>query len=405
MKSSKYFIFFLLWLAGIDSFAQRITWIRARSISDWERILGMAGNTQMGIFVQVCSEWSQICLNMNNVVLRDRQIVTEINRHFIPVQIDGDSDFGQLWIKHYSLPGYPVHLYMNSTENILVRLEGAQDRETMIASTRRATRLLTLYPQLQRGFIDGSLSIKGFNELLRIETDNNGIEASRPIFDEFRKKFGPQLLADSSALFWISVFGLETDDPLFDEIIQNRSKSNGLKNFRFDDFLNASLNLNLRLAVRDTSDERLEKVLKRLIPLMTNDSAQQRKRSIQTRKLFYYDTHNAEKFYQALTEEYADSSAESKRRGYLQTANDLMETRTDLAWATITVKMLREAIAISDDMNARVGLAGALTLAKEFDQAVQQLNLARQMTNDSSFRAEIDNMIQRVRQIQLQHQQ
>ncbi|MFN4299491.1 MAG: hypothetical protein ACK4EX_07145 [Thermaurantimonas sp.] len=395
----------MMLIIGWEGTAQRITWIRARSINDWERVLGMAGNTQMGIFVQVCSEWSQICMNMNNIVLRDRQLVTEINKRFIPVQIDGDSDFGQLWIKYYALPGYPVHLFMNAKENILIRLNGAQDRETMLASVRRASVLITLYPQLQSGFIAGSLSMKGFNELLQIETDNNGIEASRPIFEEYKKKFGNQLLTDSNGLRWISTFGLDLDDSLFTEIIKKSSLYKAEKTFRYEDFLNASLNLNLRKAVQDSSEMHLSNIVVRLLPLIAKDSIQERKLGFKTKKLFYYDTYNAEKFYQTLEEEYADSSAESKRRDYIQTANELMETRTTLPWANITVKILREAIAIKDDMNARIGLAGALTLAKEFDQAVQQLNLARQMTNDSFFRAEIDNMIQRVRQIQLQNQQ
>ncbi|GCD77440.1 hypothetical protein JCM31826_09220 [Thermaurantimonas aggregans] len=405
MKFSKYLLIFLMLITGWEVTAQRISWIHARSIDDWERVLGIAGNTQMGIFVQVCSEWSKICLNMNNIVLRDRELVKEINKRFIPVQIDGDSDFGQLWIKYYSLPGYPVHLFMNAKENILIRLNGAQDRETMLASVRRAGVLIALYPQLQSGFIAGTLSMKGFNELLQIETDNNGIEASRPIFEEFIKKFGNQLLTDSNGLRWISIFGLDLNDPLFTEITNNSSIYKSQKTFQFEDFLNASLNLNLRKAVQDSSEKQLSNILIHLIPLLAKDSVELRKLRLKTQKLFYYDTYNAEKFYQTLEEEYADSSAESKRRDYIQTANDLMETRTTLPWATTTVKILREAIAIKDDMNARIGLAGALTLAKEYDQAVQQLNLARQMTNDSFFRAEIDNMIQRVRQIQLQNQQ
>lgn len=399
-------ILFVLLFASNQIYAQRIEWIRARNLNDWERILRMAGNTEMGIFVQVCSEWSQICLNMNNFVLRDRQLVTELNRRFIPVQIDGDSDFGQLWIRHYSLPGYPVHLFMNSAENVLIRLNGAQDRETIRESTRRATTLLTLYPQLQSAYIAGQLSARGYSELMRIEIDNNGVDATRPIFRDYIAKFGSELLQDSVALGWISVFGLDVQDNLFGEIVNRLSTLTLQPSFNLREFLDASLNVSLQRAVRDSSEAQLGLILDQLIPLKaTADSVAANRLRIQTRKLFYFDTNNPEKFFQALTEEFADSSAESRRSGFNETASELMDSRSGEQWAAVAVRIMQEVIAIRDDMNARIGLAGALTMAREFDQAVQQLNVARQLTNDSLFRAEIDNMIQRVRRMQLGNQQ
>lgn len=384
--------------------AQRIDWIRARGISDWERVLQMAGNTQMGLFVQVCSEWSQICLNMNTVVLRDRELSREVNRQFIPVQIDGDSDFGQLWIRHYSLPGYPVHLFMNAAENILIRLNGAQDRQTILESARRASTLLTLYPQLQNGYVSGSLSARGFNELMRIEVDNHGLEATRPIFKDYISKFGNDLLEDTIGLKWISLFGLDVNDPFFDKIEQNFKNLSKNPTFNAQSFFEASLNVSLQRAVRDTSEDQLEQILNRLIPLHTSSPTEISKIRSQTRKLFYFDTNNPEKFLETLQEEYKDSTNTSRRRALIEVATELMDSRTTPEWGRVTVKIMQQVISISDDMNARIGLAGALTLAKEYDEAVQQLNLARQMTNDSMFRSEIDNMIQRVRRMQLENQ-
>ncbi len=384
--------------------AQRIDWIRVRNISEWERILQMAGNTQMGLFVQVCSEWSQICLNMNNVVLRDREIVREVNRRFIPVQIDGDSDFGQLWIRHYSLPGYPIHLFLNASENVLIRLDGAQDRETILASIRRASTLLTLYPQLQSGYVSGSLSARGFNELMRIEVDNHGLEATRPIFNDYIAKFGSSLLEDTAGLEWISLFGLRVDDPFFDIIEQNISKLSKNSAFNVKSFFEASLNVNLQRAVRDSSEEQLERTLQRLIPLYTSSPVERSRIHIQTRKLFYFDTNNPEKFLETLKEEYKDSTNTSRRAAYLEVATELMDSRTNTEWGKVIVQIMQDVLSIRDDMNARIGLAGALTLAREYDEAVRQLNIARQMTNDSMFRSEIDNMIQRVRRIQLENQ-
>ncbi|MFN3951670.1 MAG: hypothetical protein ACK4KT_04605 [Thermaurantimonas sp.] len=387
---------------GTEAKAQRIDWIRARSISEWENILQLAGNTQMGLFVQVCSDWSQICLNMNNVVLRDRELVREINRRFIPVQIDGDSDFGQLWIRHYALPGYPVHLFIDAAENILIRLYGAQDRETILASIGRASTLLTLYPQLQNGYISGSLSARGFNELIRIEVDNHDLEAARPIFKDYISKFGSNLLEDTAGLQWISLFGLDVDDPFFDTIERNFKIISKHTAFNAQSFFDASLNISLQRAVRDSSEEQLERILQRLIPLSSSPEKISKIR-LQTRKLFYFDTNNPEKFLETLREEYKDSTNASRRAAYLEVATELMDSRTDPQWGKVTVQIMQDVLSIRDDMNARIGLAGALTLAREYDEAVRQLNIARQMTNDSMFRSEIDNMIQRVRRIQLEN--
>lgn len=406
MNLSRYFLTLIILFTVISEISgQRIDWIRVRNINEWERVLQMAGNTQMGLFVQVCSEWSQICLNMNTVVLRNREIAKEINKQFIPVQIDGDSDFGQLWIRHYSLPGYPVHLFLNSSENVLIRLDGAQDSESMLASIRRASTLLTLYPQLRSGYISGTLSARGFNELMRIEIDNHGLESTRPIFRDYISKFGTDLLSDSMGLVWISTFGLDINDPLFREI--EKKFENLSKNPAFDvqSFYEASLNTNLQNAVRDSSEEHLEKVLQRLIPLKTSSPEEIAKTRFQTRKLFYFDTNNPEKFLATLREEYADSTDKSRRRAFLETATEIMDTKKTPEWGSTTVKIMKDVIAIEDDLNARIGLAGALTLAKEYDDAIQQLNLARQMTNDSSFRSEIDNIIRRVRVMQLENQQ
>ncbi|KFD39855.1 hypothetical protein AT05_03910 [Schleiferia thermophila str. Yellowstone] len=381
--------------------AQRLDWIRARNINQWENVLRMAGNSGMGIFVQVCSEWSQICQNMNQVVLRDRTLIRELNKQFIPVQIDGDSEFGQLWIRHYNLPGYPVHLFMSAGEDLLLRLDGAQDREAMANAAQKAAKRLMLYPQLQSAYVAGGLSAKGFNELLLIEVDNHGVEASRPIFDDYVRKFDQALLSDTAGLMWISVFGLDLSDPLFARV---RNKWNLLDTSLFDrqSFYEASLNASLRRAVRDSSEEVVDMLIEQLVPLVATDNNQARKTGLQIRKLYYFDTNQPEKFFETLMTELKDSSAQSRREALVATANELLEARNTPEWGQIAARIMREVIGIKDDMNARIGLAGALTLAREYDQAIVQLNLARQMTNDREFRSEIDAMIQRVRIIQSQ---
>lgn len=389
----------LVILLQIDSYAQRrVRFIEVNTIEGWEDVLEMSKNNNRLLFINICSPWSEVCTFMRSNTFRDRELARFVMNDFIPVYIQGDSDFGEVWTDRYDVNAFPMMFYMTPGERVITRLEGYQEIQTIIDSGKRSLTVYREYPRLRRAYIEGGLSPRGWRELINLEIINEGQEGARPLFNEFIKQKEQSLWFNDENLKLIVTFGAAPGEDVFRWVVDNFERLRVNDNFNSRTFFDNSFNHTMALAVRINDINLLNRAEEELFRFSNLNSDEQRNMINEMYRTFYLRIGKWDAFASHVEKMASESSSEETVLAL--EARFIIENFFEEDALNAGIKLMKKSISLRDRFTKRQYLAEAHLKLKQFDEAVQVMQEAKDKIADPYDRYEVDDIIRQIREFE-----
>ncbi len=393
----------LIIILHLDAQAQRrVRFIEVDNIEEWEDILELSRNNKRLMFINVCSPWSEVCTYMRSNTFRDRELARFLGNDYIPVYIQGDSEFGSVWSDRYDVSAFPMMFYMTPGERIVARLEGFQETATIMDSGKRAMTVYREYPRLRRAYIEGGLSPKGFRELINLELANEGPESARPLFNELISGKSKDLWSNPENLKLIVTFGSAPGEDIFSYVIENREQLLMNDNFNKETYFENSFNHTMAIAVKNKDINLLKRAEEQLFLFTDLNSNEQREMIAEMYRTFHLQTGDWNAFREHV--EMMANSASSEETVLALEARFIIENFLEPDALNAAIKLMRKSIDMRDRFTKRQYLADAYLKLKDFDKAVAVLEEAKEKIRDPYDQYEVNELIRRIRQFEREEQ-
>jgi hypothetical protein len=395
-----FLISILVFSYTFDAEAQRrVRFINVSSIEDWEDILVLARNNQRLIYVHVCNDFAQICNSMRQITFRDRELASYLQEFFLPVYVDGNSEFGEVFRDRFDVSVYPVCLFITPGERVTRRLEGFQDRSTITEVGDRANIIYREYPRLREAFIEGGLSPSGLRTLIQLEVENEGTEAARPIFQHYIDSKPKDKWMEPHNLELISMFGSAPGEDVYNFVLENQDALRVKEGFEGLKYFENSYNRSLSLAIRNNDRSLLEKVETDIFIWSDDSNRAKLQMILEMYRTFYLRTENWDSYRQHVNK-MVESTSTNAETVFALEARFIIENFSNKKALEIAVELMDESIKSRNTLEKQLFSVQALVNMGQFDSAIERLLIIRAAISDPYDRPQIDQIISEVRRMQ-----
>jgi hypothetical protein len=393
---------FLIFALHIDMNAQRrVRFIEVSNIEEWEEVLETSRANRRLLFINVCSNWSEVCNFMSRNTFRDRELAKFITDDYVPVYIEAEGEFGEIWRDRYNADKFPVLVYMTPGERILTNLIGYQEKTTIMDSGRRAMTIYREYPRLRQAYIEKGLSSEGWRALISLELANEGPEGARPLFTEYIESKAKDRWDQGYNLELICTFGAAPGEDVYEYVKRNREQLRINPEFKADEYFENSFNHTMAVAVKKKDASILRKIEDDLFFWSDMNSDEKRDMVQEMYRTFYLRTGNWEKF-EEMINDLADRASSGRETILALEARFLIENFMEPEAINVAIRLMEESIKARVTFEKYLFLAQAYVNLEKYDEAVAVLQKAREGLRDPYDQYEVDNYINRVRQIQVE---
>ncbi len=409
-KRSKTLLLKLLFVAllvnffGFDAEAQRrVRFINVNSIEDWEEALELGKTNRRLLFVHVCNDMTQICNTMQQLTYRDRELTTYLREQFLPVYVDGASEFGEVFLDRFDISVYPVILFITPGERVTSRLEGFQDRNTIQEAGNRANIIYREYPRLRQAYVEGGLSPAGFRTLIQLEVANEGTESARPLFREYIDSKPQDKWMEVHNLELISTFGSAPGEVVYTFVLHNADALKVREGFNGSKYFESSFNHGMTVAISNNNIELLRKMELDIFQWSDQSDSEMRQMIQEMYRTFYLRTENWD-MYREQVRSMARTSSTNSETVYALEARFIIENFTNRAALEIAVEFMEESIRSRNTIEKQLFVVQAMVNMQRFDPAIERLQTIRSAIPDPYDRPQIDQIISEVRRMKAEHE-
>ncbi len=93
-------------------------------LNNWNQMSVDAVAKTQNIFLMLPASWCSICITIKKDILTEESVGNMVNNKIVVGLIDGDKDYGKLYISRHNANGFPTFLILDKNGNELLRKTG-----------------------------------------------------------------------------------------------------------------------------------------------------------------------------------------------------------------------------------------------------------------------------------------
>ena len=200
--------FLVIILALTPGAFSQVNFIEVVTAADMEAAQKKADDGMLMLFVDVYASWCGPCKMMDAQVYPDEALSAYMNKHFVSIRMDGETDFGRKFAAEQQLQGYPSMYIFSDNGSRISSVVGFKPASELRPLLENLVENYQLVKRLRVKAGNGSISLEEYADFISLEREmGNQEEAERLAGDYIRKKMGEGELRDSD----IRVVGYYTD--------------------------------------------------------------------------------------------------------------------------------------------------------------------------------------------------
>ena len=262
--------FVLMLTLSLSVFSQ-VDFIEVVSAADMEAAQKKADDGMLMLFVDVYATWCGPCKMMDSEVYPDPALSAYMNKHFINVRMDGETDFGRKYAAQQQLEGYPS-MFVFSDDGF---------RISSVVGFKPATTLLPLLEMLVENYREvkiyrvaaenGTLSLEEYAAYISLEREmGNNEEAERLAGDYIRIKLGDGELRDNDIK--VVAYYMDLEDPWWPVFANESERVKRVLESEYVPALETIYNKSLIKAIEQKNIVLISRIANELSPLLEAES-------------------------------------------------------------------------------------------------------------------------------------
>ena len=255
-------------LSAENIYSQKINFTEIKSEQDWVNVLKKAEKDKKTIFLDIYATWCGPCKKMDNEVFADNSVAEYYNANFINTKIDGESEFGSVLVRDFSLKGYPSMYYIDNDKFIYSVLFGFKPSVLLLEYGKTIEKNKTRLKQYAVSFEAGTLQGAGIQEYIDLLTEIDYTEPIGKISGLFinSMELADILNPDNKQLIINSSITFESDP--FQAILSNQDTLSDLWGIEdFTNFLETVFQEALLRAAKSEDVQLRDRLAEELIPV------------------------------------------------------------------------------------------------------------------------------------------
>jgi thiol:disulfide interchange protein len=105
---------------------------------NYDKVLAASKAQNKPIFMDVYTEWCGWCKKLDNETYRDPNVISYINKNFIPLKIDAEFHQGPAIKAKYGINSYPRIIFLDSTGKALETIMGYRNPFGLLQAANKA---------------------------------------------------------------------------------------------------------------------------------------------------------------------------------------------------------------------------------------------------------------------------
>jgi len=116
--------------------AGQVNFIEVTNLEEMEEAKQKASDHQLMMFVDVYATWCGPCKMMDREVYTDLAVADYMNSNFVSVRMDGETDYGRVYVAEQKLEGYPSMFIFSRDGESVSKVVGFTPAEELVTSLK-----------------------------------------------------------------------------------------------------------------------------------------------------------------------------------------------------------------------------------------------------------------------------
>jgi len=157
----------IVMLSSVGQLFAQVDFIKVSSNDQMEGVWERAAKENLNVFVDVYASWCGPCKWMDSNVFATEEAGNYLNKGFISVKMDGESEFGSLFAQNNGLEAYPTLFVFSGEKKMMNMLVGAKEWVELEESLQNTTEFFPILELHQTKYDSDLLDREDFPAYLK----------------------------------------------------------------------------------------------------------------------------------------------------------------------------------------------------------------------------------------------
>ncbi len=266
-----------------------------------------ASDQMLMLFVDVYATWCGPCKMMDRDVYGDPSVATYMNTHYVNVKLDGESDYGRIYVREQQLEGYPSMFVFSDDGERVSKIVGYTPADALVSTLTSLEEGYNQVKKYRSAYQNGTLEPGDFASYIQVVREmGNREEAERLASEYVEQVMGPKL---SDEDIRVVAFHMDLADVWWEDFYSDPQR---LKRVLKEDYMlamEAIYNNTLIKAIQNERVDLISKMANELAPLVEEETISWDLRSLPFIQYYYYSNKTQDLI------EYVDNRFATDRKG------------------------------------------------------------------------------------------
>lgn len=287
MKFKTSIFLFLLNLMPLALMGQ-VEFIEVENLEQMKAAQKKASDQMLMLFVDVYATWCGPCKMMDSEVYSDPYVASYMNTHYVNVKMDGETDYGRIFVSEQQLEGYPTMFIFSDDGERISKIVGYTPPKDLVSSLKSVNGGYGKMKILRARYNNGTIGEEDFADYITVVREMGNQEKAEELTAEYVEKTMDQKRKLSDSDIRVLAFYTDLDDSWWDRFSADRER---LKQVLKEDYMLAMEKIYNKSLVKAVDEERIDmisKIANELTPFVEDETSSWDLRSLPFIQFYYY---------------------------------------------------------------------------------------------------------------------
>jgi len=287
MKFKTSIFLFLLNLMPLALMGQ-VEFIEVENLEQMKAAQKKASDQMLMLFVDVYATWCGPCKMMDSEVYSDPYVAAYMNTHYVNVKMDGETDYGRIFVSEQQLEGYPTMFIFSDDGERISKIVGYTPPKDLVSSLKSVNGGYGKMKILRARYNNGTIGEEDFADYITVVREMGNQEKAEELTAEYVEKTMDQKRKLSDSDIRVLAFYTDLDDSWWDRFSADRER---LKQVLKEDYMLAMEKIYNKSLVKAVDEERIDmisKIANELTPFVEDETSSWDLRSLPFIQFYYY---------------------------------------------------------------------------------------------------------------------
>ena len=287
MKFKTSIFLFLLNLMPLALMGQ-VEFIEVENLEQMKAAQKKASDQMLMLYVDVYATWCGPCKLMDSEVYSDPYVAAYMNTHYVNVKMDGETDYGRIFVSEQQLEGYPTMFIFSDDGERISKIVGYTAPQDLVSSLKSVNGGYGKMKILRARYNNGTIGEEDFADYITVVREMGNQEKAEELTAEYVEKTMDQKRKLSDSDIRVLAFYTDLDDSWWDRFSADRGR---LKQVLKEDYMLAMEKIYNKSLVKAVDEERIDmisKIANELTPFVEDETSSWDLRSLPFIQFYYY---------------------------------------------------------------------------------------------------------------------